>query len=389
MNYPRSLVSRLALLFLLALSVSSCTHYKVFSVKESPTMPLSGGALYALPRTQVVVSVTVERRDLSSAPYSDYAADLLGVDTSAFDTAFHIASIDVAPLCVADPERFFFVNVRHGSVAVDQRHLLLAVGMEPLSSSFASANDKVSSSYQTPSFAPEYNLVDRTDTVYSRYDMPGRPTMTLQRKDVRSLRQRAADVASRIDDIQSRQQELLESDASYSAEALSIVMNQLRRQEADLVASFCGNVKREVVRFYVDPNPKRNASSCDTVVWFSPSVGFCDNVESFPDDAFPIVCTVQSDNLMNKANRFVRYHTAGITVDSHTGRTGNAAKRSSRRHGFRYRVPEPATVEVSCPLFTVRRHMPVAQLGPIMELPRHRVKALFDPETLQLLQISR
>ncbi|MCR5193381.1 MAG: DUF4831 family protein [Bacteroidales bacterium] len=389
MTYSRKSFTRMALLLILAFTVSSCTHYKVFSVKESPAMPISGGTLYALPRTQIVVSVAVERRDLSSAPYSDYAADFLGVDASALDTAFHISSIDVAPLCVADPDRFFYIRVRRGSVSVDQRHLLLAIGMDPLSSSVAPADDKVASSYQTSSFDAEYNLVDRTDTVYSRYDTPGRPTMTLQRKDVRSLRQRAADVASRIDDIQTRQQDLLESDASYSAEALSIVMNQLKKQESDLVASFCGDVKREVVRFYVDPSPKRNASSCDTVVWFSPSVGFCGDVETIPEDAFPIICTVQSDNLMNKANRFVRYHTAGITVDSHTGRTGNAAKRSSRRHGFRYRVPEPASVEVTCPFFTVRRTLPVVQLGPIMELPRHRIKAQFDPETLQLLNLSR
>ena len=59
---------------------SACSQYKVYSVKDSPSLPVGGGILYALPKTQLCVEVTVQRRDLSQAPYSQYAADYLGVE---------------------------------------------------------------------------------------------------------------------------------------------------------------------------------------------------------------------------------------------------------------------------------------------------------------------
>ena len=33
--------------------LSSCTQYKVYSVKDNPTLPVNGGVVYALPRTKL------------------------------------------------------------------------------------------------------------------------------------------------------------------------------------------------------------------------------------------------------------------------------------------------------------------------------------------------
>ena len=39
----------------LAVMMTACSQYKVYSVKANPALPVGGGVLYALPRTQICV----------------------------------------------------------------------------------------------------------------------------------------------------------------------------------------------------------------------------------------------------------------------------------------------------------------------------------------------
>ena len=132
----------------------------------------------------------------------------------------------------------------------------------------------------------------------------------------------------------------------------------------------------------------------DTVAWFSPSEGFLsDDILTDAEDGelpegFPIVCTVQSGRSLQSANRFVRYHTAGSTPSANPNRTGKAATKSRSRKTFRYRIPEQATVSVFTPQFSLSRQLPISQFGPTVELPRQRIKALFDPQTLDLRELK-
>ncbi|MCR4816193.1 MAG: DUF4831 family protein, partial [Bacteroidales bacterium] len=104
----------LTFVFLLGTMVS-CSQYKVYSVKDSPTLRLGGGVLYALPKTELCIAVTVERRDLSAAPYSAFAADFLGVAPDAVDTSFRIIDIDITGHNVADQDNYYFVKINRGS----------------------------------------------------------------------------------------------------------------------------------------------------------------------------------------------------------------------------------------------------------------------------------
>lgn len=401
--------SALPLVLVAALLLSGCS-YKVFSVRDNPTLPVQGGVIYALPRTQLRVAVTVERRDLSSAPYSQYAADMLGASPANIDTSFRIVDIDVTPVNVADPDYYYFVKVRRGSVTVDERHLLLAVGdMKTRSNdNGAQMNASISEQQRGREQRPNnsnakqlsYNLYDRADTLYSRHDAPGRPSIISTRKDVRSLKQRADDVASKIDDLQTRQLDLLTGDADNPPDGttLSLVLNELRRQESELTSLFLGEVRRETVVFYVDPVLRKGGDFSDTVAWFSSTEGFITNDDFASDDntslqengnkLFPIVCTVQSGRSLQGANRFVRYHTSGSTPSISSNRSGSAANKSRNRKTFRYRIPEQASVSILTPHFSFSRQMPISQFGPTVELPRYRIKATFDPKTLDLKELK-
>jgi hypothetical protein len=211
------------------------------------------------------------------------------------------------------------------------------------------------------------------------------------RKDVRSVEQRAASAAERLEEIQGKQQELVggEYEGSYGAEAVQYLFAQLQRQEAAIVKSFCGEVKTETVRFYVEPQLRRNEDQCDTLIWFSAEEGFIGDEDHLPKDAFPIICCIHNNNDMRMANRFVKYHTSGLTPNSSSGRTGTAAAKFRSRKGFRYRIPATTSVEVTTPVFSVSRQVPVSQLGPVVELPRRRIKAVFDANTLDLRQLER
>ena len=385
-------VIKLLTLVLIAFTLDSCSQYKVYSVKDNPNLQIGGGVMYALPKTQLCVAVTVERRDLSKAPYSAYAIDYLGVDPSAIDTSFQIVDIDVSGRNVADPDYFYYVKVRRGSVSVDNNHLLLTIGMDAQAAAPQQDTQKKPSATKVKSETrPEYNLYDHADTLYTRFDMPGYPTMVSTRKDVRSIKQRAAAAAERLDEVQTKKQELLngEYEGSYGSESVQYLFSQLDRQEREIVASFCGTVRRETVTFYVDPVMKRKEDFTDTVVWFSPQTGFSYEADSLDEGVFPIVCTVHSDNTMRSANRFVRYHTSGVTSNSAAGHTGKAASKFRSRKSFRYRIPEQAKVDVFTPLYSVSRSVPLSQLGPIVELPRFSITAIFDPVTHDLIKLER
>ena len=393
MNNIRKLILMQALTVVL---LCGCSQYKVYSVKDNPMLPVNGGVLYALPVTQIRVAVTVERRDLELAPYSKYASKYIGAEN--IDTAYRIVSIDVEPVNVADPDNYYYVKVRRGSVTVDSRHLLLAIGRQAEDcdgvQDFRGCQENGEDIYDgnlRKEDGVSYNLYDRADTLYTRFDTPGHPTMVSFRKDVRSLAQRAASAAERLEEIHTKQRELIngEYEGNYSAESLPYLYEMLKREEEEVVSLFCGTVNRETVYFYVEPVYRKREMFCDTVIWFSEKDGFVGDVDRHPSDAFPIVCSVVCNDALRNASRFVKYHTSGLTAARSGGRTGAAATKSRRRKTFRYRIPEQAQVSVSTPVFSVSRTLPVAQFGPVMELPCRRVKALFDANTLDLKEIVR
>ena len=51
------------------------------------------------------------------------------------------------------------------------------------------------------------------------------------------------------------------------------------------------------------------------------------------------------------------------------------------KHNFQYRLPSLAQMKLSCELFDYQVTLPVAQFGPVVDLPHRHFKALFDPTT--------
>lgn len=366
--------------------LAGCSQYRAYSVKEHPNRKVSDGVLYALPKTLVRVAVTVEHRDIANAPYYSYAAECLGLDSSLLDTRYRVVSFGVEPVCVADPNAYYYVQVNSGALTVDRRHLLLAVGREAIVQDNALQHSAPDNNNPVKP-AVQNNLYDRADTFYTRYDQPGHPTLVLTKKDVRNERQRAVAAAERLEEIQSKQQQLIngEYEGTYSVDAVQYLAAQLQSRADEVTASFCGTVNSETYYLYVDPPTGKQEGREDTIAWLLPDGGLWlgEMEEADSQDKIPIVCQIVSEKTMSNATRFVRHQT--------TKKKSSARSKEHQSHRLRYRVPEQATVRVWIPgqMLQSCKHIPVLQMGAEMELPKRRVEALFDANTLELIYLKR
>lgn len=366
-----------------SLLLTSCSNYKVYSVRSKPSGKLSGGMLYALPTTRVKVVVTFEKRNYDQAPYADYAADMLGVEQNK-DSVYSIRSIEISGENVADADNYYFVLPKHISVNIDSRNLLLGVGDNGCVE--GEGDDEVENHIASKSKSPvsaQYNLYDRADTFYVRTDKPGHPSLVSTKKDVRTVRQRAYAAAERLNSIKNKQYQLLFGDfeGSINTEAVEFMYDRLKQAEDELTAQFLGSTTTESVVFWVEPKDEKTLVEDQTVELFrfSPKLGL---VDSTVDNALVVRCNVRCENSLRNASRFVRYRTKSVGVNNYVD-----------NRTFKYRIPEVATVTVTGqglgaddPVeFSYSKSVKIAQFGTLANLPMGRIAARFDPHTGDLI----
>lgn len=374
----------LLLLPLTLLLLQGCSSCKVYSVRSKPVLPVRGGLMYALPRTRVCVAVTVEHRNLDNAPYAKYAQELLGLDGYDATASYAIRSIAISGENEADPRYYYFVRPGRQFIAVDDRHLLRAVGVSEMAERAEDTPVANRMGGEVPLVA-QYNLYDRADTFYVRGDRPGQPSKVLAKPDSRTLRQRAVAAAERIEELQDKRQELLFGDyeGNYTPEALQYLNERLARQEQELLQLFIGSVEQQTVRYYYTPRDERKSIEYQSapIFAFSPQRGLLDTVaaQDSASEAVLFHCHVQCDNTLRNASSFVRQHTRGSL------KTDNPQQRRT----FKYRQSEHAVVTVEGSGYAFSAEVRIAQFGPVVDLPRHNCQALFDRTTGDLIYYNR
>lgn len=365
---------RIPLLVAAACLFAGC--YSVTPVNDNGTAS-GGGLYYALPRTEICVDVTYQYYDLTEAVYSEYATEMLALDNFDVEKPYRIKNIETTYTVAADPDHYYLVNPKGISVQVDSRQLLRAVGMTPQEVAQHMGPDRPSGQPRqeeaklvlhnatADKMLPTYNLIDRTDTFYVRGDRPGNPSGLSTKKAPRSLRQRAQAAAEEIAELEDTRADIALSDR-YTPEGKRELLQQLEEKEALLLAQFIGKPVVETVHFFI--TPKTPTSAADTVqrtvlFYFSRSEGICD----FDDyGAMPVVCTLRPDKALQQVRQFST-QPKGIPF--------------LKSKNFKYRMPSQAQMLLSCELFDYRVTLPVAQYGPVIDLPHRGFKALFDQAT--------
>lgn len=364
------------LLLLAAATMLFGSCYSVMPVSSEAAGPKTGGLYYALPMTQVCVDVTYQYYDLTDAIFSEYASEMLALDNFDVEKPYRIKNIETSYNVTADPENYYLVSPNGISVQVDSRNLLRSVGMSPQEATVELGSNANADKQAVPTDAklvlhnatadkmlPTYNLYDRTDTFYVRGDRPGHPTGTSTKKAPRSIRQRAQAAAEEIAELNDMRADITVSDR-YTVEGKAQMLQQIEEKEAVLMAQFIGKPVVETVHFFLEPKPadgENDTLQKSVLFYFSRAEGIC---ESDDYDAIPVVCTLQPDKALHNVRHFSSRQSSGLLQP---------------KHNFQYRMPSQALLTLSCELFDYQVTLPVAQYGPVIQLPHKHFKALFDP----------
>ena len=381
-----SLQPLLLVLLMVLLIGSSCSRYTVYSVRTRPARTLPGGLIYALPHTQLRVAVALEKADYSNAPYAPYAHDYLGLPAHSGDSVYRINSVSITAVNEADPQRYYFVVPRRTAIGIDSRGLLQSVGLNydqlsaPQLSAAPSAPTRTADNLLLSQ--AQYNLYDRADTFYTRYDKPGRPSLVTNKQDVRNTRQRAMAAAQQIENIREKRIQLVfgEYEGNYNSDAIQYINHQLEEQERLLLSQFVGSAVADTLVFWVDPKDEKTLIDSQTVELFrfSPVWGIVDSTMA---EALVVRCNIRCENKLRSASRFIRYRTRVVGESNWKD-----------RHTFKYRIPETAVVTIwaesaddslqsATPVWSYQKVVKIAQFGTLANLPAGPVKAKFDPTT--------
>lgn len=95
---------------LLCITGSSLAQYIVSPCTEKTDKPVENGIYYSLPQNYFKIQVEVEETHLKRGIYSDYAEQLLKLNSIKEDqTIYRISNIHIQTLATPDPEQVFAV----------------------------------------------------------------------------------------------------------------------------------------------------------------------------------------------------------------------------------------------------------------------------------------
>ncbi len=373
--------SLLLMLLSVVLLMSACSRYSVYSTKVRTQRSIGGGVVYALPKTLVRVDVMVEKTDYDASPYIEYAEELLGIVLDDDEGAIHrIKGVSITAVNKPDPEAYYYVepNLSNLSLQLNANGLLRAINVDSvLAKSLPDA----------PQQAEKLSKINLTDLLYEPVEYDDESEYDTDDDDADnshsasrsiSLRDRAKAAAETIMDIRTKKREILygEFESEYDSKMLSTVYEQLEQQEQKYIQLFAGvkSTYREV--FYIEPDASQMIVDDQTVELFrfSEDRGV---VDSSVIDAPIVYCNLRCENEMYVLNKYMKQKPRKYFKYS------SKAKHSSKC--FRYRIPELVTVSLITPQFTYQQQVKVAQYGPVMDLPRRNIEALFDEQTGELI----
>lgn len=378
-------------LWCVAAVVSSCSTYSVYSTKIAADKNMSGGVLYALPKTVVRVDVMVEKTDYDASPYAQYAEEMLGIVLDDDEGAMHkITNVAITAINKPDPEAYYYIEPNGSDISVQltRNGLLRSINsyIEQASEPTQPINktDKVSKINLTDLLYEPVHLNDEDDD-YDEEDESdstmAEPKRTASESSSVSLHDRAKAAAKIIMDIRTKKREILygEYESEYDSKTISEIYRRLEEQEQKYMQLFVGVKTTYKEVFYVEPDLSQVIVDDQTVELFrfAYDKGV---VDSTVVDADIIYCNLRCENEMYVVNKFLKQKPK--TYFKYSSKRRHASK------GFRYRVPELVTVSLITPHFTYQHEVKVAQYGPVMELPHTDLEAVFDENTGELIYFN-
>ncbi len=312
---PHRLLLPLCSLLLPLFCGCSSNQFTVYPAHDSD-MPITGGLLYALPRTQVQVCLKVRHYDYSQDPSPDYDDQYFAGHTTANEESqapYRLQCVQISAVAGPDEKQVFYIEPGNNSLHIDSRGILLAVNSTPVYDTPAAPF----SIGPTLQFYPEAginatpivqnNSYRHIDSFYVRTDAPGHPGLAVSKADRMALKEQAEATAAKLLDIEEKQQQLLygEYEGNYSTESVQFLYSRLEEMKKPYLQLFLGQEICDSIVCYIEPGEEKEKIDSQTVVlaYFSPTQGLLHNDTLLPADAHPILSTITCDNVFLRLNR--------------------------------------------------------------------------------------
>lgn len=243
----------------------------------------SGSFVYALPRTVLRLTVTVERRIFSAGPYAAYAEKYLGVAGAqkAGSTRYYLKSTELTSYVEADEQHLYMV--RHvGSMKFDflkmsKDGLMLlpenfghgkAVG----AGSFGAADAQPFTTMAVdamfcdvkPKSPPKKPAADPAAEEDAEEVAEVEPPVHISQQ-AKTQEERASEVAQFIFNLRKRKYELVTGDvdiAFSSNDGLKVALSEINRMESEHLSLFVGKTVKQVATYTYDVAPAPLQATC-------------------------------------------------------------------------------------------------------------------------------
>lgn len=316
--------------------------------------------MYALPQTAFQIDVVVTETQEVKGIYSDYASQLLGLNSVITNnkTTYTLKSVNVTPVTLPDEDYVYAVEL---SPAQQKNHFLnklyenqMEVKRGPLSSEYAI------SSQQIPDFYRYYSGLDYTEKENNYVEtkivdgvVRQVPASRVQ-KVTKTSEQKAQEAADMVDKIRKDRYALLtgEQEVSYQPDALNTMIRELNELEKNYIGLFAGFTVSNEIHYQVVVMPGK--VNIVPAFSFTPEKGFSTSAAA-TGDTYYLSVFAQSD--ISPVRAFMEERAKG--------------KKYTEPAGYRIRRPVMADVSLNHGLEVVHSvgACPIYQLGVIESLP--------------------
>ena len=253
------------------MAVSTYSQIYVVHLADVKDFEEMNGFVYALPETEVVITVKVQKTEHFKGPYADYAAKYLNTsDIIKHDhSTYQIIDVTMDTRSIPDPEHYYFVQFPGMKKEVfrfnlNEKGFLTDISRlgtkKQLKKAFKKYMQNTFDESAVFEFLSSSNLVEVTDTVIRKVVVD---TITVTKRyfekkwALKGSEQKAREAAKMIQQIKEARYNLLTGyqEVAYDGQAIAYMDSELQRMEKEYLAMFTGAtvVKEFTYQFSVVP----------------------------------------------------------------------------------------------------------------------------------------